>query len=150
MNFYLSGQQSAGRTLGSSDMELGKIFSLTESISNNSHHQLLELKKKNLTQLLIDATIASAKVASLKREARHAASQELDGVSKSIKTIIGLRDCVMHASDLPVESHLPTKLKSYVEKVVCPNNLPYFQWESSVFDNKNTVFVDVDVCLLKL
>ncbi|KAG2212105.1 hypothetical protein INT45_003662 [Circinella minor] len=151
----LSGQQDAtaceqgtGQAPGSSDMEVDETFSSTGSIFDDSHHQLLELKK-NLNQLLINATIASAKVASLKGEARHAASQELDDISKSIKTIIALRDCVMSATNLPVEPRLPSKLNSHAEKVVCPNNLPHFQWEGSVFDHKNTVFVDVDACLLK-
>ncbi|KAG2214207.1 hypothetical protein INT46_010442 [Mucor plumbeus] len=149
MLFYLSGQQGTGQTPGSSNLEVGESFSLTGSISSNSYHRLLELKKKNLNQLSIDATIASVKEASLKGEVHHAASQELDDVSKSIKTIIAFVDCVMSASDLPVESHLLTELKSHVEKVVCPSNLPYFQWEGSVFENKNKVFVDVDACSLK-
>ncbi|KAG2198922.1 hypothetical protein INT46_008254 [Mucor plumbeus] len=116
-------EQGTGQAPGSSDVEVDETFSSIGSIIDDSHHQLLELKK-NLNQLLIDATIASAKVASLKGEARHAASQELDDISKSIKTIIALRDCDLHATDLPVESR-------------------------SVFDHKNTVFVDVDACLLK-
>jgi hypothetical protein len=114
-------------------MEVDETFSSTGSIIDDSHHQLLELKKNLNQQLIIDAIIASANVASLKSEVRQAASQELDEVSKSIKTIVALRDCVMRATDLPVEPRLPSKLKPHVEKVVCPNNLPYFQWEGSVF-----------------
>ena len=129
-------------------MEVDEKFSSTGSNIDDFHHQLLELKK-NLNQLLIHAIISSANEASLKGEVRQAASQELDEVSKSIKTIVPLRGCVMRATDLPVEPRLPSKLKSHVEKVVCPNNLPYFQWEGSVLDNKNTVFVDVDASLLK-
>lgn len=151
----VSGQQDAstfrqgnGQAPGSSDMEVDETFSAAGSTIDDPHHQLLELKK-NLNQLLIDATIASAKVSSLKGDARQAAVQELDEISTSIKTIVALRDCVLRAFDMPVEARQPTKLKSQVEKVVCPNNLPYFQWEGSVFDNRNTVFVDVDACLLK-
>lgn len=132
--------------IGASDMDVDPdTMSSVASISNPG--QLLQLHR-TINQLTIDATLASAKISSLHGEARQIAVRELQDLSTTIRTSIDLLNHLRASNATSnVQSTSPRSVPS--SKVVCPNNLPHFQWEGSVFDERNTIFVDVDACLTK-
>lgn len=133
--------------ISTSDMEVDSdTMSSIASISDPG--QLLQLHR-TINQLTIDATLASAKISSLHGEARQIAVRELQDLSTTIRTSIDLLNH-LRASDATNNVQSSTSPRpSTSSRVVYPNNLPHFQWEGSVFDERNTVFVDVDACLTK-
>jgi hypothetical protein len=104
--------------------------------------------QSTVNQLTIDTTLASAKVSTLTGAARRAAVLKQEDLTKTLRMSMELLS--------QLRASLPSSPTSYKvpimysqDNVICPANLPYFQWEGAVFDNKNTIFVDVDACLTK-
>ena len=128
----------------SSDMDVDYI-TMSSVMTNPS--QLLELHQ-TINQLTVEATLTTAKISSLHGEARQNAVTKLKDLSTTIRTSIDLLNH-LRASNAADNVQSTSGRSALSSKVICPSNLPHFQWEGSVFDERSTVFVDVDACLTK-
>jgi hypothetical protein len=129
----------------SSDMEVDYIT--MTSVMTNPSHQLLELHQ-TINQLTVETTLTTAEISSLHGEARQNAVTKLKDLSTTIRTSIDLLNH-LRASNAADNVQSTSARSALSSKVICPSNLPHFQWEGSVFDETSTVFVDVDACLTK-
>ncbi|KAG2212969.1 hypothetical protein INT46_008095 [Mucor plumbeus] len=130
----------------SNNLELPLPATVTGSGSTLSKANVDKLQS-TVNQLTIDTTLASAKFSTLTGAARCAAVLELEDLTKTLRMSMELLSQL--CASLP-SSPTSYKIPMYSQnKIICPANLPYFQWEGAVFDNKNTIFVDVHACLTK-
>jgi hypothetical protein len=139
-------QDANSMEIDSNNLELPSPATVTGSGCTLSKANVDKLQS-TVNQLTIDTTLASAKVSTLTGAARRAAVLELEDLTKTLRMSMELLSQLR--ASLP-SSPTSYKIPMYSQnKVICPANLPYFQWEGAVFDNKNTIFVDVDACLTK-
>lgn len=104
--------------------------------------------QSTVNQLTIDTTLASAKIFTLPGAARRAEVQELEDHTKTLCMSMDFLSQLRTSFPPSLTAFYKIPLHSH-NKAICPAKLPYFQWEGAVFDNKNTIFVDVDACLTK-
>ncbi|KAI8635774.1 hypothetical protein BD408DRAFT_407654 [Parasitella parasitica] len=105
--------------------------------------QLLQLKE-NLNQLMVQVTLASAKVSATNGAARQSAVCELESLSKSVEKLVVVRDCLL-ASNATERRLRPSPASS--ASVVCPNNLPA-RYGLSVLDDRQRCASDLMAMVL--
>lgn len=131
------------------DVDMDDIPSMQQcaSADNADHLQELADATNQLTKLI---AVVSSKLPTLHGEARLTALQEIQDLALTVKTSNELL-----TSFAPTQSNnKPTTLvanlpQSTQSASIRPDNLPYFQWEGSVFDAHLPWSVDVDACLTK-